>query len=158
MQTRNTTTNARAGSGRSSATAWGGFVLLRREPQILHVKLTGRPSVRTLDDLDHRLDQVRSAGATTFLVLDARHLEHLPLHVAREVVAREKRWRSRGVVGVWIGLSRYLANLLLLASPTEEQLPAFDDLEALREQIGCLFAGPATVARGRLEMVGSLFH
>jgi hypothetical protein len=161
MQTRKTTNDISIPKVQRripSVRPWGGFVLLRRDPQILHAKLTGRLSMKTLDDLDHRLDQVRSAGVTTFLVLDARHLGHLPLHVAREIVKREERWRSKGVVGVWIGVSRYVANLLLLASPTEEQLPAFDDLETLRTQIESLFTGPATVARGRLAMVGSLLH
>jgi hypothetical protein len=133
-------------------------VLLRREPQILHAKLTGRLSTRTLDDLDRRLDQVRSVGATTFLGLDARHLEHLPLQVARGLVRRERSWRAKGVVAVWIGLSRYVANLLLLAMASQEQLPAFDDFETFRSQIDCLFARPAAVARGQLEMVGALVH
>lgn len=133
-------------------------MLLRKEPQLLHAKLTGRLTVRTLDDLEERLDAVRSAGVTTFLVLDAHHLRHLPLSVASEIVAREARWRSQGVVGVWIGLSRYLANLLLLACSSEEQLPAFADLDSLRHQLEALFEGPASVARDRLEMMSSLPH
>lgn len=147
---------ARRGAG--SSAGWGGFLLARCEPRILHVTLTGHLSLHTLRELDGRLAVSAVTAATSFLVLDASHLQHIPLDVAERLVERERRWRGRGVVALWIGLSRYLANLLVLACRSEDQLPVLSDLATAREWTRGLQGVSAPVARARLEMCTTLVH
>ncbi len=137
---------------------WGGFVLRRREGGVLHVALTGGLSLDTLTQLDRRVVGEAVPASTQFLVLDATHLQHIPLEVARRLIEREREWRKWGVVAFWVGLSSYLTNLLVLAGGSESGPPALPDLDSVRPLLDRLVEGPASVARGRLEMCSSLVH
>ena len=160
MQGESTDTTLKSRTPRSARLTgpWGGFLLTRHERGIVHVKLTGRLSSRTLRDLEARLARLDARTSPVFLVLDASHLQHIPVEVALQVAERERRWRKRGVVALWIGLSRYLANLLVLACRSDEQLPVLPDLGTARALIRRLDGATALIARGRLEMCTTLVH
>ena len=102
---------------------WGGFVLVRRNPQLLHVRLTGQLSHRTIEQVRRAVRELSSPATTLFVVLDASSLGHIPLSAARSLSELEPRWRARGVVAVWVGLTAYLANLLKLACGNDPKAP-----------------------------------
>lgn len=137
---------------------WGGFLLTQRGERKMHAKLTGRLSERTLVELERHFRVALVPGQTHFLVLDAANLEHIPLLVAHSLVEREAQWRRIGVVALWVGLNRYLANLLVLAGGCEAGPPALDDLDAAWSVLDELTDWPAPVARGRLEMYSTFVH
>jgi anti-anti-sigma regulatory factor len=136
----------------------GGFLLTRQEPHWIHARLTGRLSTRTLRELDLRVLRGLTSRRTHFLVLDATQLQHIPLDVAHDLAGYEQRWRQRGVVAVWVALSPYLSNLLVLACGHEHRIPALSDLETARAAVSRVAECPPSVARGRLEAHSDLVH
>jgi anti-anti-sigma regulatory factor len=148
----------RAASSSWTHERWGGFLLTRSRPTLLHVRLTGRLSGRTLLELDHRVGANVRPGRTTLLALDATELQHIPLAVAEELAARERRWRAVGVVACWVGLNPYLADLLVLACGPDQHLPAVEDLDALEPLLADVADQPASVVRGWLEIRSVLLH
>jgi hypothetical protein len=69
----------------------------------------------------------------------------------------ERLWRQEGVVVLWVGLSPYLANVLLLAS-SGERIPSLPDLETALDAVGRMAGLPPTVARERLEAWDIMRH
>ena len=137
---------------------WGGFVLVRRSPQLLHARLTGQLSRRTIEQVRCAVRELSSPANTLFVVLDASSLAHIPLSAARSLSELEPRWRARGVVAVWVGLTSYLANLLKLACGNEQQVPALADFSAVHRVVAEVADRPAPVARGRLLSSSALVH
>lgn len=137
---------------------WGGFLLTQHRPALLHVRLTGRLSTRTLGELDRRVGVAIRPGRTMVLALDAAELQHIPLAVAEELAARERRWRSMGVVACWVGLNPYLADLLVLACGPDQHLPAVTGFDALEPLLVDVAELPASVVRGWLEVRSVLLH
>lgn len=139
-------------------THWGGFLLVRRDPQLLHARLTGRLAPRTIEGLRRAALRQASPEQTLFLVLDATALDHIPLQAARRIAALEPHWRARGIVAVWVGLSPYLSNLLRLACGTDPQVPALEDWTAVQRVLAEVRDRPAPVAHGRLVTSSALVH
>jgi anti-anti-sigma regulatory factor len=137
---------------------WGGFVLVRRNPQLLHARLTGQLSRRTIEQMRAAVGEQASSTTTLFVVLDASSLEHIPLSAARSISELEPQWRAQGVVAVWLGLNGYLANLLMLACGNEQQVPALADWNVVQRVIAEVSDRPAPVARGRLLSSSALVH
>ena len=137
---------------------WGGFLLAERAPRVLQAKLTGRLSNLTVEHLQERVMGSSRGDLPTFLLLDATHLEHVPVSVLAALREREATWRRRGVVSLWIGLSPYLANLLVLAWWGEDMPPVFDDLSTAWRAIGAVEGLPSGTARGRLLAWGDIGH
>ena len=147
----------------ASTSSWthersGGFLLTRQPPHWIHARLTGRLASRTLQELDRRLVRGLSARDTHFLVLDASQLQHIPLDVAHELVEFERKWRSRGIVALWVALNPYLANLLVFACGHEHHLPALADIETARAMVDTIADRPPSVARVWLEAHSDLVH
>lgn len=137
---------------------WGGFVLVRRNPQLLHARLTGQLSCRTVDQIREATGAQASSTTTLFVVLDASSLEHIPVSAAHAIAELEPQWRARGIVAVWVGLSSYLANLLKLACGNEQQVPALANWNVVQRVIAEVRDRPAPVARGRLLSSSALVH
>ena len=137
---------------------WGGFVLVRRNPQLLRARFTGQLSRRTIDQIRQAIEELAPSTTTQFVVLDASLLEHIPLSAARSISELEPLWRARGIVAVWVGLNAYLANLLKLACGNEQQVPALADWRTVQRVIAEVSDRPAPVARGRLLSSSALVH
>jgi anti-anti-sigma regulatory factor len=133
-------------------------VLVRRGPQLLHVRLTGQLSRRTIDQIRSAAGDLASSTTTLFVVLDASTLEHISLTAARALTDLEPHWREVGIVAVWIGLSSYLANLLVLACGNEQRVPALADWSVVQRVVAEVQDRPAPVARGRLLTSSALVH
>lgn len=145
-------------SSTRARTQWGGFVLVRRSPQLLHARLTGQLSRRTLEQIRRAAVGQASSTATLFVVLDATSLEHIPLSAARSVSELEPRLRAHGIVVLWAGLNKYLANLLMLACGNDQQVPALADWSTVQSVLAEVLDRPAPVARGRLLSSSALVH
>ena len=155
------TTEGNAASTLSSSWAherWGGFLLTRRSGRLVHARLNGRLGTRTLAELDRRVLRDVEPGRTLLLALDATELQHIPLEVAGDLAARERRWRSYGVVAFWVGLNPYLADLLVLACGHDQVLPAVADLESVSSLLDDADERPASTVRGWLEARSVLLH
>ena len=137
---------------------WGGFVLVRRSPQLLHARLTGQLSRSTIEQIRCAAAELASSTTTLFVVLDASTLDHISLTAARALADLEPHWRERGIVAVWVGLNSYLANLLMLACGNEQQVPALEDWSAVQRVVAEVSDRPAPVARGRLLTSSALVH
>jgi hypothetical protein len=138
--------------------SWGGFLILPRGGRVQQVRLTGVLSEERLGELDACLVAVPTpSGAGTFVLLDATQLIHMPLGVALGLSERERRWRSRGIVAVWVGLSPYLANLLLLAT-AGEGLPSLPDMPTALDAVEAMAGLPPALARERLEAWDTMRH
>jgi hypothetical protein len=135
---------------------WGGFLLVRRNPQLLHAHLTGQLSLRTIQGIRRAVDERASSTTTLFVVLDASLLEHIPLTTAHAIAELEPHWRALGVVAMWVGLNSYLANLLTLACGNEQQVPALVDWPTVERVVAEVKDWPAPVARGRLVTSSAL--
>lgn len=137
---------------------WGGFLLARRNPQLLHVRLTGQLSLRAIRGIQREVERPTGSTTTLFVVLDATRLDHIPLAAAHELALLEPRWRGRGIVAVWVGLSTYLANLLTLACGNDQQVPALADWATVQRVFAEVRDRPAPVAWGRLVSSSALVH
>lgn len=137
---------------------WGGFLLVRRNPQLLHIRLTGQFSIRTMRGIEREVARLASPSVTVFVALDATRLNHIPLHVARRLAGCEPVWRARGIVAIWVGLSPYLADLLTLACGNDQQVPALADWPTVQRVFAEVRDRPAPVARGRLMSSSALVH
>ncbi|RKZ15349.1 hypothetical protein DRQ53_09260 [bacterium] len=141
---------------------WGGFLLVRRNPQLLHVRLTGQFDQRAIRGICRAVEQEAVASTdkstTLFVVLDASRLDHISIADACELSELEPRWRARGIVALWIGLSKYLANLLTLACGNEQQLPALADWSTAQRVFAEVRDHPAPLARCRLVSSSELVH
>lgn len=137
---------------------WGGFLLVRRDPQLLHARLTGLLGERTIEGIRRAALRQASPATTLVLVLDASALDHIPLSAARRIAALEPEWRSRGIVAVWVGLNSYLANLLCLACGNDQQVPALADWRTVQRVFAEVQDRPAPVARGRLVTSSAFVH
>lgn len=147
-------TPASARSGES----WGGFVILPRGGRILQVRLTGVLSEERLRALQGSLRAQRDGmDGVQYVLLDATRLLHLPVAVAMALYRSEQLWRQEGCVVLWVGLSPYLANLLLLAS-SGERIPSLPDLETAFDAVGRMAGLPPSVARERLEAWDIMRH
>jgi hypothetical protein len=100
----------------------------------------------------------RSEAGPTFVLLDASHLEHIPLPVIDLLHRRVVQWGGYDTVALWVGLSPYLANLLVLAWFGEDSLPAFSDLRSALRAVRAAQDLPSGLARGRLSAEGGLRH
>jgi len=138
--------------------SWGGYLILPRGGRVHQVHLTGVLSEDRLRELEASLVATPvAAGSTSFVLLDAGHLIHMPLAVALGLSERERRWRSRGIVAVWVGLSPYLANVLLLAT-AGEGLPSLPDMTTALDAVEIMAGLPPAVARERLEAWDTMRH
>ena len=137
---------------------WGGFLLVRRNPQLLHVRLTGQLDPGTIHEIRRIVEEPASSTTTQFVVLDASSLEHIPLIAAHAIAELEPQWRARGVVAVWVGLNSYLANLLALACGNDQQVPALADWPTVQRVVAEVKDRPAPVARGRLVTSSAFVH
>ena len=137
---------------------WGGFLLVRRNPQLLHVRLTGQLNLCTIREVRRTVEELASSTTTLFVVLDATSLEHIPQIAAHAIADLEPYWRARGVVAVWVGLNPYLANLLTLACGNEQQVPALADWPTVQRVVAEVKDRPAPVARGRLVTSSAFVH
>lgn len=137
---------------------WGGFLLVRRNPQLLHARLTGQLILCTIREIRRAVDELASSTTTLFVVLDASSLAHISLVAARAISELEPHWRARGVVAVWVGLDSYLADLLTLACGNEQQVPALADWPTVQRVVAEVKDWPAPVARGRLVTSSALVH
>lgn len=137
---------------------WGGFLLVRRDPQLLHARLTGRLTPRTIDSILRAALEAATPTSTLFLVLDASALDHIPISVAQRIAALEPEWRMRGIVAVWVGLNPYLADLLRLACGNDQQVPALADWPTVQRVFAEVRDRPAPVARGRLVTSSAFVH
>jgi hypothetical protein len=133
-------------------------VLVRRNPQLLHARLTGQLSRRTIEQIRAAAWDQKSPTGTQFVVLDASNLEHIPLSAAREMDRLEPQWREAGIVAVWIGLNPYLANLLTLACGNDQRVPALEDWSSVQRVFAEVRDRPAPLARGRLLTSSALVH
>lgn len=137
---------------------WGGFLLTQQRGQLVHVRLTGSLSSRTLVELDRRMRDRLRPGCTHLLALDATELQHIPMDVVEELAVHERRWRSLGIVALWVGLDTYLADLLVLACGPDQLLPAVADLDALEPLLEDVGDRATSVVRGWLECRSILLH
>jgi len=138
--------------------SWGGYVVLPRAGRILQVRLTGVLTDERLRALQGSLRaQWDEENVARFVLLDASQLLHLPVAVAMGLYRAELRWRQEGAVVLWVGLSPYLANVLLLAS-SGERIPSLPDLETAFDAVGRMAGLPPTVARERLEAWDIMRH
>ena len=138
--------------------AWGGFIILPRGGGVLHVRLTGVLTHERFAELRAGLQARRRDGAEArFVVLDATHLLHLSVAVAMELAEAERRWRQEGAVVLWVGLSPYLANLLLL-SGGGARIPLLPDLATALGAVSRMSGLPSSLARERLEAWDIMRH
>lgn len=142
----------------TSGGAWGGYLLRQRDPNVIHVKLTGCLRPDTVEGLHRRVPRYRSETGPTFVLLDASHLEHIPLPVIEALHHRVAQWSGYDTVALWVGLSPYLANLLVLAWFGEDFLPTFADLRSALRAVRATKDLPSGLARGRLAAEGGLRH
>lgn len=158
MQVTGSRNVARTGSSSWTHERWGGFLLTQQRGQLVHVRLTGCLSSRTLVEIDRRLRDRLRPGTTHLLALDATDLQHIPMSVVEDLAQHERRWRSLGIVAVWVGLHSYLADLLVLACGPDQHLPAVADLDALEPLLDDIGDRATSVVRGWLEIRSVLLH
>lgn len=149
---------ARSASSSWTHERWGGFLLTQHRGALVHIRLTGCLGSRTLTELDRRVRDHLRPGRTHLLALDATELQHIPMKVVEELAVHERRWRSLGVVAVWVGLHPYLADLLVLACGPDQLLPAVSDLDALEPLLEDVADHATSVVRGWLEVRSVLLH
>jgi anti-anti-sigma regulatory factor len=137
---------------------WGGFLLVRRNPRLLHARLTGRLEPRTVHGIRRAASSFRRSDSTLLLILDATALAHISLAAARSLAELEPALRDEGIVAAWVGLNPYLADLLRLACGNEQQVPALKDWPTVQRVFAEVMDRPAPVARGRLVAISSLVH
>jgi anti-anti-sigma regulatory factor len=136
---------------------WGGFLLAHGSAGAIHVKLTGVLSRASLDQLDLAVRRACRSDATTFVLLDASALAHIPLSVAAELLDRERAWRQIAAVTVWVRPSPYLVALLNLACGTEG-LPVLPDFQSAQRALRAVAGQTSGTARGRLEAWSAPVH
>jgi len=151
----------RISSGSTQTTAarsWGGFVILPRDNGVLHVRLTGLLSAERIRDLRVSLSACRRRdGSTTFVLLDATHLVQFSQEVAQQLLHEEYRWRSEGIVTLWLGLSLYMANLLVLVG-SDHKISLLSDLGTALVAVDSVAGLPAAAARARLQAWDIMRH
>ncbi len=141
-----------------AARSWGGFVILPRAKGVLHVRLTGLLSPERIQDLRMSLSACRQRdGSTTFVLLDATHLAQFSQEVAQQLLHEEYRWRSEGIVTLWLGLSLYMANLLVLVG-SDHKISLLSDLETALVAVDSVAGLPAAAAHARLQAWDIMRH
>ena len=155
--------NASTGTPRSkkrvpATGSWGGFVILPRADGVLHVRLTGLLSPERIQELRTSLRAYRrDASRATFVLLDATHMVQFSTEIAQQLLQEEYRWRSEGVVTLWLGLSLYMANLLVLVG-SDQHISLLSDLETALVAVEMVANLPSAVARARLQAWDIMRH
>ncbi len=152
------TASSYRGSLAAARSGWGGFLILPRGESALQVRLTG---VLTHDRLNELRTSLRARrrhdAAARFLLLDATWLRHVTVAAAMELAEAETQWKHEGTVVLWVGLSPYLANLLLL-SGLGSRIPLLPDLTTAIAAVRRMTHLPPTVARERLQAWDIMRH
>ncbi len=138
--------------------SWGGFVILPRADGVLHVRLTGLLSPERIQELRASLRAYRrEASLTSFVLLDATHVIQFSAEIAQQLLQEEYRWRSEGIVTLWLGLSLYMANLLVLVG-SDHHISLLSDLETALVAVDSVANLPSTAARARLQAWDIMRH
>ncbi len=134
-------------------------MLVARSSDVFQVKLTGRLSSSSAQDLNRRIrDSRQGDDGVQYVILDATHLQHIPISTIEQLMGYERRWRELDVVTLWVGLTPYLANLLALAGWYGETLPAFVDLATALRVVSSAAQLPVGRARDQLMAWGDMRH